>query len=587
MMRLGIDIGARHVDLALADRASCRTLKLPVDGRDAASAILEAIDTALARWQSSLEMLEEIRIGSTGAVNLLLSRTGPRIGLLTTRGFADTLGLGRQNRAYLYDPVATAGTPDFLVAPENIRTVGGRIGPDGKETQPLDTDDLEQAAQNFAALGLEAVAICLLFAHVDATHEERCAAFLRDRLPGIHVALSSAVDGRAREYERTVATCLEAWLRPSELSTLDAVEAGLARRGFAGRLRFADGRGWLLAPPEARRAVSSLLLSGPAAAAGAAAGLAARLELAQAVAVDCGSTTTEISLLRDGTLGRKSEGSYASVLLRQPHGDVESIPLGGATEFPDGQGGSLAFETAMTEFSSAVGGAPQNAAAEEGLLKLSRAVLRHCVSRNVDPTDAALIAMGGMGGIVACGIADRLGMSEIIVPAGHGTAGAWGLHLAREITEARLRIAEDCVDLTPERLSQAAAELLGRLNGASGTLSFSADVAASAHMHGFEVELGSDIPTPDDIVKAISDHHRLTYGIPSPGTGHLFTLNVRSLPEPEKIAWPEIPDAWIEAARAQPSRLDGADGDVIVGEGWRIATATATHLVLRRRPDHE
>jgi len=106
-------------------------------------------------------------------------------------------------------------------------------------------------------------------------------------------------------------------------------------------------------------------------------------------------------------------------------------------------------------------------------------------------------------------------------------------------------------------------------------------------MHGFEVELGSDIPTPDDIVKAISDHHRLTYGIPSPGTGHLFTLNVRSLPEPEKIAWPEIPDAWIEAARAQPSRLDGADGDVIVGEGWRIATATATHLVLRRRPDHE
>lgn len=583
MMRLGIDIGARHVDLALADHISCRTLKLPVEGRDAAEAILHAIDEALAVWQCDLGSLEEIRIGSTGAVNLLLSRTGPRIGLLTTRGFADTLRLGRQNRADLYDPVARAGTPDFLVPEANICTVGGRLGPEGAEVAPLDQHDLEKAARHFESLRVEAVAICLLFAHVDATHEERCAAFLRARLPGVHLCLSSAIDGRAREYERTVATCFEAWLRPSELSTLDAVESGLARRGFAGRLRFADARGWLLAPNDARQAVSSLLSSGPAAAASAAAGLAARLKLPQAVAIDCGSTTTEIALIRDGRLASRSDGTYAGVLLRQPHSDVESISLGGASALPDGQGGTLAFETAMADSTSEAG----NAAADNGLLGLSRAVLRHCVSRNVDPSDAVLIAMGGMGGIVACGVADRLGMSQIVVPAGHGTAGAWGLHLAREITEARLRIAKDCVDLTADQLSRAASELLGRLRAGDGILQFSAEVSASIHMHGFEVELGHDTPTPDDIVEAISDHHRLTYGISSPGKGHLFTLDVRSLPEAAETVWPEYAQQWIETAEnARDTRLSGPDGDVVIGAGWEVADAGPKHLVLTRRPGH-
>ncbi|MGY6709248.1 MAG: hydantoinase/oxoprolinase N-terminal domain-containing protein [Rhizobiaceae bacterium] len=584
MTRLGIDIGARHVDLALADHDACRTLKLPVEGRDAADAILRAIDGSLARWQCGLDRLEQIRIGSTGAVNLLLSRAGPRIGLLTTRGFADTLRLGRQNRADLYDPVARAGTPDFLVPPEDIATVGGRLGPDGAEAAPLDMNDLEKAARHFEASGVEAVAICLLFAHVDAAHEERCAAFLQARLPGVHLCLSSAVDGRAREYERTVATCLEAWLRPSEQATLDAVEAGLARRGFGGRLRFADARGWLLAPAAARHAVSSLLPSGPAAAAGAAASLAARLQLQQAVAIDCGSTTTEIALIGDGVLASRSDGTYAGVPMRRPRSDVESISLGGASALPDGQGGTLAFEAAMADPASAGG----SAAAEKGLLELSRAVLRHCVSRNVDPSDAALIAMGGMGGIVACGVADRLGMSEIILPAGHGTAGAWGLHLAREIGEARSRIATDCVDLTAGQLSQAASRLRDRLGAGEGALRFSAEVAASAHMHGFEVELGRDTPTPDAIAQAISEHHRLTYGIPSPGKGHLFTLNLRRLPEADTPAWPEFDQEWIEAAEnARETRLRGPDGDVVIAAGWQLASASPKHLLLARRPGHE
>src|SRR5690606_4678658 len=115
MNLLGIDIGASTIDLALSTGGTVRTLKLPHKGTESSTAILEAIGFAGDNWSVSLTSLEEIRVGSTGALNLVLSGNVSPIGLLTTRGLADTLAVSRQNRVDLYHPVAPSPSPHFLV----------------------------------------------------------------------------------------------------------------------------------------------------------------------------------------------------------------------------------------------------------------------------------------------------------------------------------------------------------------------------------------------------------------------------------------------------------------------------------------
>src|SRR5690606_18060609 len=129
--------------------------------------------------------IEEIRIGSTGAVNMLLNRQGARVGLITTRGFADTLALARQNRADLYDPVAKSLSPTFPVAPGCIREVGGRLDSHGHVLEPVSAAEVADAATSLAAEGVEAIAICLLFSYVEPQHERECAAMIRQKHPSI------------------------------------------------------------------------------------------------------------------------------------------------------------------------------------------------------------------------------------------------------------------------------------------------------------------------------------------------------------------------------------------------------------------
>lgn len=569
-MRLGIDIGAAHVDLALADERACRTFKFPVGARPPAAAIFDAIAAGLDLWDCGHGDLGEIRFGSTGAVNMLLGRKGPRIGLLATRGFADVLWLARQNRMDLYDPVARSRAPEFLVARQDVREIGGRTGPDGSEIEVLDGGDLDAAADHFRQAGVEAVAICLLFAHLDPAHELACADHLRARLPGVEICISSDVDPQIREYERTVATCLEAWLRPALLPLLHDIETGLAARGFEGSLRFSDGRGWLRRPEEARGLVSGLIMSGPAAATSAAAAVARANGLGEAIAIDCGSVSAEISIVGRGLPAEIGEGGYVGVLLRHAHCDIESVTLGGETRL--GAEGIDASELARML------SRPQTGAAEHALVGLSRAVLKHCVARNRDPADLSLIAMGGMGGMLGCGIADKLGIGEVLIPASHGAAGAWALLNARETGEAKAAIGADLDRLDEDRLSEAA-DRLARDAGAGERL-FIAEIAANRHMHAFSVELGPDEPTLEAVAAALEGEYQQRFGIPAPGRGHIFALKLR-------VTRGEAQDEVMPQARWNVDtitnrRLESPGGDIVVPAGWRIAEAGAGHMRLVR-----
>src|SRR5690606_20626089 len=141
--------------------------------------------------------------------------------------------------------------------------------------------------------------VCLLFSHVNPAHERECSAIIAEAHPGIHVIVSCDTDGAAREYERMVSTCFEAWLRPWHLGTLRRLEDGLRARDFRGRIAYGDSRGFLLDPASARQLAISQVASGPAAAAIAASGLCRHHGIRRAVMLDIGSVSTDIVLIED------------------------------------------------------------------------------------------------------------------------------------------------------------------------------------------------------------------------------------------------------------------------------------------------
>jgi len=162
--------------------------------------------------------------GTTIATNALLERRGARVVLVTTRGFEDLLWLRRQDRAALYD--LARDHPPPLVVREDVVGAAERMGPAGV-LEPLTDREVARVVAAVRALAPEAVAIALLFAFRDPTHERRLAGALRDALPGAPVAASHEVLPLFREFERTSTTTVEAYLRPKVSTYLERLEGGV------------------------------------------------------------------------------------------------------------------------------------------------------------------------------------------------------------------------------------------------------------------------------------------------------------------------------------------------------------------------
>ena len=577
MSILGVDIGASTVDLAFWRNGDVEAVKLARRAPSPAQDIVDAVAHAGDAWRFGIGDLDEIRIGSTGAVNMLLARRVARVGLIATRGFADTLALGRQNRADLYDPVARSPSPTFLVMEDGIREVSGRLDRDGHEIDPLSTQDIGRAGAELAAQGAEAIAVCLLFAHRNGGHERRCAEVLSEAAAGIPVVLSHETDPRAREYERTVSTCLEAALRPSQQGALAGIEEGLRRAGFTGRLSFADSRGHLLSPERARRTVSTQLIGGPAASAWTAARIAGAAGEARALAVDIGSTTTDIVLVTTDGPAETTHGVVAGVPVRTGMADVESVALGGGSRVRSASPAGIGFAPgaddiapdltdalavlgevpgdlaphATNRLSALASGGDIHAVADRirnaALDAIAAAVLRYAVGRNVDPAAVPLVVGGGLGAVLGPAIAGRLGIRTVLAGPHPSMSGAVGLLLARHAHEAFASLNASLAELD----DGACADMLARLRddnpqAIEGTLFLTA--APNAFMHPVRLPVTVTEPRASHLRDVFAGHHGTRFGPASREAGFAFSLERLRLEPP-------LPVAEIRAAT-----LPGGDG---------------------------
>ncbi len=295
-MRLGIEVGGTFTDLVAIGDAGITTTKVPSVPQQPD----EGAFNALVDSEIPIETIDELAHGSTVATNAVLERKGFPIAFVTTHGFRDILRLQRHGRSRIYD--LEYAKPEPVVTRAACYEVVERVLADGSIELPLDRSSVENTlVPQLEAGGYEAVAICLLNAYVNPVHEEMLVELLSENLPGLHVSLSSRVSREFREYERASTTSLSAYVQPVVDRYISRFVSRLNEGGFRGRFSVMQSNGGRL-PAEAMQfnAVNTLL-SGPAAGVMGAtrqAGLAGYTNL---ITFDMGGTSTDVSLIRDGT----------------------------------------------------------------------------------------------------------------------------------------------------------------------------------------------------------------------------------------------------------------------------------------------
>jgi N-methylhydantoinase A len=455
MTILGVDVGGTFTDAVVLDGKGLRTAKVLTAERQEESVVAAA-------HAAQAQDVERFAHGTTVATNALLERKGARTAFVTTAGFEHLLHLRRQTRAHLYRPCAA--WPDPLVPLERCHGVGGRIGPEG-ELAPLDLDTLP-------AVDAEAVAVCLLHAYRDASHERAVVQELRRRLPDAHLVASHEVAPEFREYERASTTAADAYLGPVVSRYLGALGDAARAAGLPEPLVMRSSGG-VATPEEAAAHPATILVSGPAAGVVGAARIAALAGIADAIAFDMGGTSTDVCLIAGGRAERASERMVGGLPIRLPTVDLHTVGAGGGSLVWRDAGGALRVgpqsagadpgpacygrggtQATVTDANLLLGRLPEHlaggveldrAAAERALAgidpadvidvvnaEMLSALRLVSVERGHDPSAFALVAFGGAGPLHACDLADELGMGTVLVPEAAGVLSALGLVAADE-----------------------------------------------------------------------------------------------------------------------------------------------------------
>ncbi|MCY4453080.1 MAG: hydantoinase/oxoprolinase family protein [Immundisolibacterales bacterium] len=298
MWALGIDIGGTFTDIVARSGERTFARKILTTHDNPARGVEEGVAGILADARLDPGAVERLVHATTLFTNTLIERKGARTGLITTRGFRDTLEIGRERKYELYD--LTIAKPAPLVPRERRLEATERVGARGEVLEPLDPASLDEAMSELARFGVEAVAIAFLHAYANPEHERTARDLLSKRFPALPFAVSSEVAPEIREFERISTTVANAYLMPLAASYVDRLADRIAARGIGSRLLLMLSSGGLTDAEEARRFPVRMLESGPAAGAIAAAWFGGRAGHDDLLAFDMGGTTAKLCLVDGG-----------------------------------------------------------------------------------------------------------------------------------------------------------------------------------------------------------------------------------------------------------------------------------------------
>lgn len=298
--RLGADIGGTFTDLVLVDGtgSTFQVVKVLTTPDRPDDAVLTGLQQALAAAGADAGAVRHVVHGTTLFTNALIQRRGPRTALVTTRGFRDAIEIGREHRYDIYDLHLRRPVP---LAPRALRfEVDERVLVDGTVRVPLDEAALPALVEQLRGAGVDAVAVCLIHAYANDTHERRIGAALRRGLPGAAVTLSCEVVRELREYERASTTLVNVYVQRLAEEYLSRLRTRMAEAGVAGELHVMQSSGGLCEVDTATRVPVRLVESGPAGGALAAAHYGALCGHADLLSFDMGGTTAKACVIADG-----------------------------------------------------------------------------------------------------------------------------------------------------------------------------------------------------------------------------------------------------------------------------------------------
>ncbi|MEP6832347.1 MAG: hydantoinase/oxoprolinase family protein [Gemmatimonas sp.] len=560
---VGIDVGGTFTDLAALDvRGRITTTKVLSVPADRALGVLHALR------DSALDPANVTRIahGTTVVTNLLLERKGARVVLCATAGFTDVLELRRQERAALYD--LTAHHPAALVPPERIVAVRERMVPEGVQLA-LSPEAIDDVVRQVFALEPDTIAVALLHAYDQPQHEQTLRDALIDasRAAGkrCEVICAHEVLPEIREYERTATTVAEAYARPVVQAYLQSLSAALSERAFCAP-QVMTSAGGTLSVSLASQHAAALALSGPAGGVAGASAIVRALNIPLALTIDIGGTSADVGIVVDGEPLVERGGSVAGVPIALPRVLVEPVAAGGGSIGWIDAGGALragphsagavpgpaaydrgGVEPTVTDAHVVLGNIPEGEwsggvrisgerarsaiqmlatrlgvsphRAAHALINtadatMARALRRVSVERGIDPRAATLVAFGGGGPLHACGLAEQLGMTRVLVPPFAGVLSAVGLALAPERREGLASFLVQCDSLAASTVAAATTTLVGELRANDG-----ADLEARTWIRARYVGQGYELEVPiaadDDgigIAKKFAELHQHRVG---------------------------------------------------------------------------
>jgi N-methylhydantoinase A/oxoprolinase/acetone carboxylase beta subunit len=569
---IGVDIGGTFTDVVCRlDDGTVRIAKIPTSSGDPSRAVLAGLAMARDEWGVAPAEITRFVHGTTVATNAVLERKGARIGLITTEGFRDVLEIGRQMRHQMYDLVLRPETPVFLAPGRFRKEVSERLDAQGETLRELDEASVARAIAELAALGVRAIAVCLIFSFLNPAHEQRIRAMIEAAHPDLMVSLSSEVDPAFREYERTCVTAFDAYIKPVVAEYLANMESGLAKAGVTVPLQVMQSRGGLMSSAVARQRPVRLFLSGPAA------GVVGGVEAARAagfsdvITVDIGGTSCDIALITNATPLIRAEGVIDGFPVRVPMVDVTAIGSGGGSiAWLDGASslkvgphsagahpgpacyGHGGTQPTVTDASVVLGyldptgfaggtiplrpelarqaierviADPLGMSVEQAALgvhrvlnaQMAEAIRLVSIGRGIDPRGYALLPLGGGGPMHGCALAEELGITSIVVPAHPGVlsaAGLLGAPVAHEVAAAfpcpLAALDPDALLRALRALDERCGALMRREGIDDARITHFADVCYIGQSYHLEVLL--DAPDAAAIYTAFLAAHARVYG---------------------------------------------------------------------------
>lgn len=486
MRRAGIDVGGTFTDLVLWDTETGRliTHKVPSTPDDPARAVIGGLAEMCGKTGIEPHDVGMVLHGTTIATNIIIERSGARVGMITTRGFRDVLHIARKKRPLnfsSYQDVPWQAQPlvpraDRLPVSERVSTRTGAV------LTELDEVAVRAAAAELRDRGVDAVAVCFLASFANPAHEERAAEIVREELPGAFVCASSAVVPLYREYERFNTTVVNSYVGPRTARYLQSLEQMLASHGVSRGLRVMTSSGGVVDAPTGRRLPVQLLMSGPAAGLIAGREIGTQAGYPSVITLDVGGTSTDVGVAPAGRLRMKHllDTQIRDQAVMVPMVDIETIGAGGgsiaavtggilsvgprsvgaipgpacyshggteatATDAaavlgwlrPEAFfGGNLTLD--VTAARAAIAGRvaePLDIGVEEAALGVHTVLANNMASsirllserKGLDPRTFALVAIGGAGPLFGCEVAQLTGIERVIVPPHPGIGSAIGL----------------------------------------------------------------------------------------------------------------------------------------------------------------